>query len=109
MLVVSLTSSGLKQWADEYGSVYSLKVGQSTLVVLNDRRAVHELLSLKGANNNDRPVDDQISLSTGGEFLSFMPEGSLWRAQRKITASYFSPKNLDTAMRGIQEFEYVRY
>ncbi|OHF02015.1 cytochrome P450 2D18 [Colletotrichum orchidophilum] len=96
-----------KEWADQYGSIYSLKVGQSTMIVLNDRHAVHELLTSKGAYYNDRPVDQQFQLVMRGENTSLMHDGPLWRAERKIAASYFSPKNLDTALRGVQESEFA--
>ncbi|KAK1522872.1 cytochrome P450 2D18 [Colletotrichum paranaense] len=95
----------LKEWADQYGSIYSLKVGQSTMVVLNDRHAVHELLTSKGAYYNDRPIDQQYDLAMRQENTSLMHDGPVWRAERKITATYFSPKNLDGALRGVQESE----
>ncbi|KAK7441119.1 cytochrome P450 2D18 [Colletotrichum acutatum] len=95
----------LKEWADQYGSIYSLKVGQSTMVVLNDRHAVHELLTSKGAYYNDRPVDQQYDLAMRQENTSLMHDGPVWRAERKIAATYFSPKNLDGALRGVQESE----
>lgn len=95
----------LKEWADQYGSIYSLKVGQSTMVVLNDRHAVHELLTSKGAYYNDRPVDQQYDLAMRQENTALMHDGPVWRAERKIAATYFSPKNLDGALRGVQESE----
>ncbi|GJC77449.1 cytochrome P450 monooxygenase yanC [Colletotrichum liriopes] len=100
--------SKLKEWSDQYGSVYSLKVGQSTMVVLNDRRAVYELLGQKGAWYTDRPVDEQIIISTQGENIALMHEGPKWRAERKIAASYFAPKKLDSDLKLVQEAEIAR-
>ncbi|GKT82453.1 putative cytochrome P450 [Colletotrichum tofieldiae] len=78
------------------------------MIVLNDRRAVYELLGQKGAWYTDRPVDQQIIISTQGENIALMHEGPKWRAERKIAASYFAPKKLDSDLKLVQEAEYVR-
>ncbi|TDZ19400.1 Cytochrome P450 monooxygenase patI [Colletotrichum orbiculare MAFF 240422] len=101
-------SAQLKTWAEQYGSVYSLKVGQSTMVVLNDRRAVHELLVKQGAYYNDRPVDAQAAVAARHENTALMHEGPMRRAERKIAATYFAPKNLDGVLRPVQEAEVNR-
>ncbi|KAK2611835.1 hypothetical protein N8I77_005156 [Diaporthe amygdali] len=101
-------SGQLKAWSHKYGSVYSLKVGRSTMVVLNDRRAIHELLTKQGACYNDRPVDTQMIVSNKDENPATMKEGPKWRATRKIIANYFAPRNLDSTLRPIQEAEVNR-
>ncbi|KAF6811973.1 cytochrome P450 2D18 [Colletotrichum sojae] len=95
----------LKEWSDAYGSVYSLKVGRSTIVVLNDRKAIHELLNQQGALFNDRPRDRQVFVSLGDENIALMHESPKWKLERKIIGQYFSPKNLDTVLRPVQEAE----
>ncbi|KAK1984898.1 cytochrome P450 [Colletotrichum cereale] len=100
--------SKLKEWSDQYGSIYSLKVGRSTIVVLNDRRAVHELLSQKGAWYNDRPNDQQMVIAAREENIALMHESPKWRAERKIASSYFSPKKLDSDLKLVQEAEVTR-
>ncbi|KAK2025657.1 cytochrome P450 [Colletotrichum zoysiae] len=100
--------SKLKEWSDQYGPVYSLKIGRSTMIVLNDRRAVHELLSQKGAWYNDRPTDQQLVVATREENIALMHESPKWRAERKIASSFFSPKRLDSDMRPVQEAEVAR-
>lgn len=107
MSTYGLMASRLKEWADEYGSVYSLKIGRSTIIVLNDRHALHELLSLHGSEYNDRPVDEQFFISLREENMAFVHDGPRWRSQRKIIASWLSPKNLDTALKDVQEAEYA--
>ncbi|KAG9195861.1 hypothetical protein G6011_00982 [Alternaria panax] len=42
-------------WAKEYGPVYSLILGQKTVIVLADRNVIHELVDVKGSNYADRP------------------------------------------------------
>ncbi|KAF6790296.1 cytochrome P450 2D18 [Colletotrichum sojae] len=97
-----------KEWAEQYGSVYSLKIGKSTMIVLNDRHAVHELLSMRGAHYNDRPADEQTRLALREENIALTHEGPRWRAERKVAGSYFSPKHLDTALKAVQEAEIGR-
>ncbi|KAK1573711.1 cytochrome P450 2D18 [Colletotrichum navitas] len=97
--------SKLKEWGDQYGPMFSIKVGKSTMIVLNDRRAVHELLVSKGAHFNNRPSDEQFRLALRDENIALMKETAKWREQRKITAQFFSPKNLDTSLKGVQEAE----
>ncbi|KZL68134.1 cytochrome P450 [Colletotrichum tofieldiae] len=100
--------SKLKEWGDQYGPVFSLKVGKSTMIVLNDRRAVHELLVSKGAYNNDRPFDEQFHLAMRGENMATMSDGTMWRSQRKVISQFYSPKNLDTTLKAVQEAEVAR-
>ncbi|TDZ38246.1 Cytochrome P450 monooxygenase yanC [Colletotrichum spinosum] len=78
------------------------------MVVLNDRRAVHELLVKQGAYYNDRPVDAQAAVAARHENTALMHEGPMWRAERKIAATYFAPKNLDGVLRPVQEAEVNR-
>ena len=33
-----------KEWCNIYGNIISVKIGGSTLIVLNDRKAVHDLI-----------------------------------------------------------------
>lgn len=95
----------LKEWSDEYGSVFSLKIGQSTAIVLNSRRAVYELIDKKGMAAADRPRDEQFQLAFGGEMILSMHNNDLWKAQRKIIDKALSPKRLDDQLAGIQEAE----
>lgn len=78
------------------------------MVVLNDRRAIHELLTKHGACYNDRPVDTQFIIANKDENPATMKEGPKWRATRKVIATYFAAKNLDSTLRPIQEAEYVK-
>ncbi|KAF6840287.1 cytochrome p450 [Colletotrichum plurivorum] len=103
-------SGQLKAWSEKYGSIYSLKVGRSTMIVLNDRHAVHELFGRQGAYYNDRPHDTQMVVSARDENPATMREGAKWRATRKMIATFFAPKNLDSAsvLRRVQEAEVNR-
>jgi cytochrome P450 len=95
----------LKEWGDCYGLIYSLKIGNATMVVLNDPSAVHQLMNKKGALFVDRPLEKQWELATNGDILPLMHAGSAWRAMRKIGTQAMSPKVLDDRLAEIQEAE----
>ncbi|KAK7619193.1 cytochrome P450 [Phyllosticta citricarpa] len=85
----------LKKWSEQYGSVYSLKMGSDTTIVLNDRKAIHDLLDKKGAIYSDRQKDYVGSLVTHGHYFAFEDATTSWRSQRKIVSHVLSPRNLD--------------
>jgi cytochrome P450 len=102
---MTLFASRFKEWAKEYGSVYSLKIGPTNVVVLCDRRAIHKLLVEKGAIYSDRPETYVGNLLTKGDHLAISQMDPLWREKRKIIAHNFSPKQLDEKHFHIQEAE----
>jgi hypothetical protein len=83
-----------------------LKVGAGTLILLNDKRTVHDLLDKRSAIYSDRPKDEQV-ITAVKENFAFMDAGHKWRASRKIASHFVSPKNLDENIMGIQEAESV--
>jgi cytochrome P450 len=95
----------LKAWSDQYGSVFSVKIGRSTMVVLNDPRAVHEPMNRRGALYADRPEEEQWNLAINNEAFAIMHADPTWRAIRKIVTQVFSPKNLDGKWSQAQETE----
>ncbi|KAF2871230.1 cytochrome P450 oxidoreductase-like protein [Massariosphaeria phaeospora] len=95
----------LKEWSDKYGPVYSLKIGQGTFIVLNDRRAVHDTVDKKSALYAERPRDYQMEVSLGNENIAMMHATPLWRAQRKIASQMLAPRRLDEEVAPIQEAE----
>ena len=97
-----------KSWADKYGPIFSLKIGQSTMVVLSDPEAVRHLFYRKSALFADRPIDEQWIRATDNELMVMMPHGPIWKAMRKITAQTLSAKYLDGALAKVQEAEYAK-
>jgi cytochrome P450 len=75
------------------------------MVVLNDPRAVHELINRRGALYVDRPEEEQWNLATNNEAFAITHADATWRAIRKIVTQVFSPKNLDGKWSQIQEAE----
>ncbi|KAH7135157.1 cytochrome P450 2D18 [Dendryphion nanum] len=94
-----------KDWADQYGGVFSLKIGGGNMIVLSDPRAVHDLMNKKSAIYSDKPIDHQMLLCLQDENIAFMPSTQLWRAERKIASQSFSPKALDERLSPISEAE----
>jgi cytochrome P450 len=95
----------IKELSDQYGSVFSLKVGKSTIIVLNDPQAIFELIHRKGALFIDRPQDEQWDRAYRNELLSLMHSDDAYKAMRKIVQQLLTPKNLDTTFLDIQDIE----
>ncbi|KAL1598728.1 hypothetical protein SLS60_007869 [Paraconiothyrium brasiliense] len=93
-----------KEWADKYGSIYSLKIGAGTLILLNDKRTVHHLLDKRSAIYSDRPKDQQMMTALKENF-AFFDANPAWRAARKVAAHFLSPNNLDATVMAVQEAE----
>ncbi|KAF1976357.1 cytochrome P450 2D18 [Bimuria novae-zelandiae CBS 107.79] len=104
LLVGSDLEKKFKKWAEEYGNIFSVKVGAGTLIFLNDKRTTHDLLDKRSAIYTDRAKDQQIS-TTFAENFALMDANSTWRAHRKIAAHFLAPKNLDASIMVIQEAE----
>lgn len=94
-----------KEWADIYGSIYSLKIGAGTLIFLNDKRTVHDLLDKRSAIYSDRAKDQQVVTALAENF-AFWDANPAWRASRKLAAHFVSPKNLDETVMAVQEAEW---
>ncbi|KAJ0269254.1 hypothetical protein COL940_012615 [Colletotrichum noveboracense] len=97
----------MREWADRYGSVFSLKVGPSSIIVLSDREAIHKLLVERGSVYSDRPPSYVGRLLTRGDHLALEQMDSTWRDKRKVISHNFSPKRLDEQHFRVQEAEYT--
>jgi hypothetical protein len=78
----------LAELGAEYGPVFSLKLGPDTMIVLNSRRAVYELVDKKGHVYSDRPGNYVAELVMRGENIAFMSVtgNNLWKDQRRFTS-----------------------
>ncbi|KAL4810336.1 cytochrome P450 [Aspergillus unguis] len=94
-----------RDWAQEYGPVFSLKVGPANVIVLCDRKAIHKLLVEKGNIYSDRPESYVGWLLTKGDHVALQQMTPEWRERRKIISHAFSPKNLDEKHFRVQEAE----
>lgn len=94
-----------KDWSERYGAIFSLKIGKGTMIVLNSRRAVYDLVDKRSAIYSSRPQDEQFHMALKGENIANMEADAGWRAQRKITARFFAPAKLDGELAKISEAE----
>jgi cytochrome P450 len=94
-LLLSTNDVHLKfqKWAEEYGPIYSLILGTKTMIVLNHRQAVKDLLDHKSTQYSSRP-DMYIGqdLISGGYRLVFMKYNDEWRLARKMIHNLLNVK-----------------
>jgi hypothetical protein len=70
-------------WGRRYGGISSLKLFLTTVVVLNDRRLVYELIKKRGSTYNSRPpffvVEGYVAQDPANiPLVMFMPSGDKW-------------------------------
>ncbi|KAI1617878.1 cytochrome P450 [Exophiala viscosa] len=94
-----------QDWGEEFGGIYSLKFASSNVIVLYDRKAVHELVDKKGLLYAERPHSYINDLVTHGDSLVFQDHHERQKAKRKITTHNFSPKILDERVAPVQDAE----
>uniref|UniRef100_H2V8A7 Cytochrome P450 2J6-like n=1 Tax=Takifugu rubripes TaxID=31033 RepID=H2V8A7_TAKRU len=82
----SRTHESLTQLAETYGNVYSLRTGQTWMVVVNSFKVVREALVTHGESVSDRPdlpLQDEIAHGKG----VISSNGHLWKQQRRFALS----------------------
>jgi cytochrome P450 len=94
-----------REWAQQYGSIYCLKVFNSNIIVVSNPEVVGQLLDKRGAIYSDRPDNNAAMFITGGHHFSFEQQGPSWKHKRAIAVRHFSPQKLDTHHFKIQEAE----
>lgn len=79
------------------------------MIVLADKKAVHDLLDKKGNIYSDRPSDFMTHLTKVDQHIIFLPMNTTWRLKRKTVSHNFSPRMLDEKHFEVQEAELVPY
>jgi cytochrome P450 len=110
MLQVPPTHSWIKfkEWADQYGPLYSLSLAGNRHVVVSTEKIANDLLRGRGNIYSSRP-----HLPMGAELLShnlrpvLLPYNDLWRKGRKLMHS-FSSETIAPAYEPIQLLESSR-
>lgn len=77
------------------------------MVVLNSKRAVHELVDKRSAIYALRPKEEQVHRALKGENFSLVDTNIDWRIQRKLTVRFLAPKRLDGIQAKVAEAEYI--
>ncbi|KAJ3782385.1 cytochrome P450 [Lentinula aff. detonsa] len=91
-------------WAREYGDIYSLKIGPSTVVVITSMDAVKELMEKRSGSTADRPPNYIADNVSGGLNMVLVRYGNEWRILRKTAHAILTP-NAVTAHLPIQVAE----
>ncbi|XP_062278458.1 steroid 21-hydroxylase [Scomber scombrus] len=78
----------LTNLAQRYGSIYQLKCGNTTMVVLNSSEVIREALVKKWSDFAGRPISYTGDIvSGGGRSISLGDYGEEWRAHRRLVHS----------------------
>ncbi|TVY37467.1 Cytochrome P450 monooxygenase [Lachnellula occidentalis] len=94
-----------KTWSLEYGGVYSLKFGPSNVIILCNKKAIHELWDKKGLVYAERPKNYVADIITSGDSIVFAPNTVETREKRRIATHNFSPRILDEKAAVVQDAE----
>jgi cytochrome P450 len=94
-----------RQWAQDYGEVFKIRVGWYNWVVINTPEAIREILekqAIKTSSKAPSPMGHDIV--TGGKRMPTMPYGPLWRAQRSVVRQV-TTVSITATFAPSQEFE----
>lgn len=93
------------KWAQQYGGLYTLKLGTGTAAVITDRRLIKELIDKKSAIYSDRPKSYVADLISSGDHILLMKHGQQWRSTRKLLHGSVMEKVVDEQHLPLQEAE----
>lgn len=95
----------MEEWSREFGPIYTLRLGFTTVIVLGTAPVALELLDKRSSIYSSRPRMIMTSeLVSKGLRMTFMPYGDLWRKERKLLHQLTSPKAA-ASYEGIQSME----
>ncbi|KIM35572.1 hypothetical protein M413DRAFT_32429 [Hebeloma cylindrosporum] len=82
-----------KKWGSEYGEVFSLKIGNSTMIVLNSIDAVRHVREKNSAFSSDRPPSHFVEIVEGlNNDLVMARYSNKWRSLRRAAHEVLSPQ-----------------
>ena len=94
-----------RQWAQEYGEVFKVRVGWYNWVVINSPEAIREILEKQAVRTSSKaPSPMGHDIVTAGKRMPTMPYGPLWRAQRSVVRQVTTVPMVATFVPS-QEFE----
>lgn len=74
-----------REWANEYGELFRVRVGWYNWVVISSPEAVREILEKQAVSTSSKaPSPLGHDVVTGGMRMPTMPYGPRWRAQRSV-------------------------
>ena len=103
------TSSRFTEWAQQYGGIFSLKLGPATAVVITSPSIVKALLDKKSAIYSNRPPSYvSHDLMTRGDHLLVMAHGKKWILFRKLIHQHFHEARCEREHVTLQNAEAVQ-
>ncbi|KAL6248757.1 hypothetical protein RBB50_003819 [Rhinocladiella similis] len=94
-----------QEWGKQYGPIFSLQYGLSTIIMLNNHETAHDLLDKRSNIYSSRPhsVMGGDCVSKGLRTL-LMPYGQRWRNHQRLQASYLNIR-ISQSYRALQDLE----
>ncbi|KAF7340735.1 Cytochrome p450 [Mycena sanguinolenta] len=81
------------EWAQKYGGIFSLKVGNGTIIVVSDMAVVKELLDDRSGETSSRPSLYAADVVTGRNYLVMATsDNHVWRMGRKAIQPLLAPQ-----------------
>ncbi|ESK83420.1 cytochrome p450 [Moniliophthora roreri MCA 2997] len=92
--IFPFSSAHLKfsEWAKQYGDIFSLKIGSSTVVVISGMEACAELMDKRSFATADRPIVPMAQKVTDNLSMAFVGHTDTWRTLRKAAHAILTPK-----------------
>ncbi|XTI87484.1 putative O-methylsterigmatocystin oxidoreductase [Cenococcum geophilum] len=86
----------LREWAQQYGEVYKIRIGWYHWVVLNSPEAIKEVFDRQSISCSSKMPAPMGELVVGGMRMLTMPYGPKWRAYRTLVHGLLTPKIVQT-------------
>ncbi|GAA6033612.1 hypothetical protein JCM8097_001483 [Rhodosporidiobolus ruineniae] len=94
-----------EEWTRQYGPIFTLRLGSTTMLVIGRAGPAIELLDKRSAKTSSRARLIMTSeLVSRGLRMTFMPYTDLWRRERRLLHQLTSPQ-ASKQYEGIQEME----
>ncbi|CAG7927344.1 unnamed protein product [Penicillium olsonii] len=97
------------KWAQQYGGIFSLRIGPAPAVVVTDRSIVRELFDKRSGISSSRPPSyvSQV-LITGGDHLLMMNHNRAWQQRRKMIHQQFMASVCEKQHIELLEAEHIQ-
>ena len=91
----------LQAWAEQYGPIYKLRMGQRKAVAISDPHMINELLRARPETFRRSAHLDRVISEIGVNGV-FNAEGDAWRSQRKLSVAALAQRHLRQLYPSIQ-------